>query len=479
MKILFAASEVVPYAKTGGLADVAGTLPKALKRLGHEVRIVMPRYKQIRKVDYLTDLPVPMDGSLETAIIRTAELDGVTVYFVDNYKFFYRDGLYQHPDDGERFNFFNKAVLAMLPHVDFKPDVIHCNDWHTGPLPLYLKTKFEEEPYYRDIATIFTIHNLQYQGRFPHKILRTMALGDEYFTSDYLEFFGEVSYMKAGLLYADLINTVSRQYAREIQTEEYGEKLDGLLRKRGVDLFGILNGIDYQEMNPATDRVIYRSYDINHLEGKKWNKRELQRELHLPESDAPMLGIITRLAGQKGVDLLVAVIEDLVRMGVQLVVLGSGEDRFQKMLAEAKIRHPEHISVTLGFDAVLAQKIYAGSDMFLMPSRFEPCGLGQLISSRYGSVPIVRLTGGLVDTVKEFNPDTGEGNGFTFREYQPEAFASAINRAVNLYREPEKWQRVVLNGMAMDFSWEKSAREYVRLYEKARVKRLESLLHAG
>lgn len=479
MKILFAASEAVPFAKTGGLADVAGSLPKALERLGHDVRIVMPRYKQIHGVEYLTDLPVPMDGSLETAIIRTSRLGPVTVYFVDNYKFFYRDGLYQHPDDGERFNFFNKAALAMLPHVDFKPDLIHCNDWHTGPLPLFLKTKFEEEPFYRDIATVFTIHNLQYQGRFPRKLLKTMALGDEYFTPELLEFFGEVNFMKAGLLYSDLINTVSKQYAREIQTEEYGQKLDGLLRMRGIDLYGIINGIDYHENDPATDPRIFRNYDQDHIEGKQENKRGLQQQLNLPQRDAPLLGIITRLAEQKGVDLLLAAIDELMRLGVQLVVLGTGEDYLQKQLAEAKLRYPDQISVTLGFDAVLAQKIYAGVDMFLMPSRFEPCGLGQLLSFRYGTVPVVRYTGGLVDTVREFDPELGEGNGLGFKDYRPQEIIKTVTRAVGIYQRPELWARLVQNCMRMDFSWEKSAREYVRLYEKARTKRLESLLHAG
>ncbi|NPV91076.1 MAG: glycogen synthase GlgA [Firmicutes bacterium] len=479
MRILFAASEVESYAKTGGLADVAGSLPKALHQLGHDVRIVMPRYKQICGVEYLTDLPVPMDGSLETAIIRTARMGPVTVYFVDNYKFFYRDGLYQHPDDGERFNFFNKAALAMLLHVDFRPDLIHCNDWHTGPLPLFLKTKFEEEPFYHDIATVFTIHNLQYQGRFPRRLLRTMALGDEYFTPDRLEFFGEVNFMKAGLLYSDLINTVSKQYAREIQTEEYGQKLDGLLRMRGIDLYGIINGIDYHENDPATDPRIYRHYDREHIEGKRENKRELQWELNLPQSDAPLLSIITRLAEQKGVDLLLAAIDELMEMGVQLAVLGAGEDHLQKRLAEAKLRYPDQVSVTLGFDPVLAQKIYAGADIFLMPSRFEPCGLGQLLSFRYGTVPVVRYTGGLVDTVSEFDPTLGEGSGFGFREYRAPELVKAVTRAIGIYRRPELWARLVDNCMRLDFSWEKSAREYVRLYEKARTKRLESLLHAG
>ncbi|MDH7478687.1 MAG: glycogen synthase GlgA [Syntrophomonadaceae bacterium] len=480
MKILFVASEVVPFAKTGGLADVAGSLPQALKRLGHQVCVAMPRYKQIRKVEYLTDLPVPMDGKLETAIIRTTQNDGVTVFLIDNYKFFYRDGgLYDHPDDGERFNFFNKAVLAMLPYVDFKPEIIHCNDWHTGPLPLYLKTKFEEEPFYREIATLFTIHNLQYQGRFPKSMLRVMSLGDEFFTPELLEYYGEVNYMKAGLLYADLLNTVSKQYAREIQTEEFGEGLDGLLRKRGIDLYGIVNGIDYQKFNPVTDPSIYHNYDLDHLEGKLENKRGLQRELNLPESDAPLLGITTRLAAQKGVDLLVAAIEDLVRMGVQLVVLGTGEDRLQKQLAAAKMRYPEQVSVTLGFDATLAQKIYAGADIFLMPSRFEPCGLGQLISFRYGTVPVVRQTGGLMDTVSEFNPATGEGNGFVFKNYQPSELVAAVRRALEIYRSRDLWLMLIRNNMQMDFSWKRSAQEYVQLYEKARKKRLESLLHAG
>jgi len=479
MKILFVASEAVPFAKTGGLADVAGSLPKALQKMGHEVRVAIPRYKQIKNVEYLIDLPVPMDGSLETAIIRKGYMEEVTVYLVDNYKFFYRDGLYQHPDDGERFNFFNKAVLAMLPYVDFQPQVIHCNDWHTGPLPLFLKTKFEEEPFYRHIATVFTIHNLQYQGRFPRRILRTMALGEEYFTPEQLEFYGEVNYMKAGLLYADLINTVSPQYAREIQTEEFGEGLDGLLRKRSLDLCGILNGIDYEEFDPARDSRIYAQYDCHHLEGKQENKRRLLEELHLPDEGKPLIGIISRLAAQKGLDLVAEAMEEIVRMGFALVVLGTGEDKYQKALAEARRRYPRQVSVTLGFDAVLAQKIYAGADMFLMPSRFEPCGLGQLISFRYGTVPVVRATGGLADTIREFNPVTGEGNGFSFKDYRADEMLQALQRALDVYRSPAVWRRLMLNCMQADFSWESSAREYSRLYERACQKRRESLLHVS
>lgn len=476
MKILIAASEMVPFAKTGGLADVVGSLPKALHRLGHDVRVVIPNYKQISHARYLTDLPVPMDGHLETAIIRETSVpvgdSEVPVYLVDNYKYFYRDHMYGHSDEGNRFNFFCKGVLAMLPYLHFQPDVIQCNDWHTALLPLFLKVRFMEEPFYRPIASVFTVHNLQYQGRYSPSILSQLGLEDKYFTPEELEFYGEVNFMKAGLLYGDVINTVSPKYAMEIQTKELGEGLDGLLRKRSLDLYGIINGIDYDEFNPATDKRIYENYDRDTLERKKHNKYGLQKELNLQVGDMPLFGLISRLVGQKGLDLVAEIIEEVIHTGAQFVLLGTGEDYYQNLFADLKVRHPEQVSINLGFDAALAQKIYAGADMFLMPSRFEPCGLGQLISLAYGTIPIVRSTGGLSDTIIDYDSQTDQGNGFAFTNYSPLALLNTINRAIHLFKkDQEAWGRLMRQGMAMDFSWNQSAVKYVNLFEKAIYKR--------
>lgn len=472
MKILIAASEMTPFAKTGGLADVVGSLPKELKNLGHDVRVVIPCYKEILGGEYLTDLPVPMDGHLETAIIRHAAIKSrnseIPVYLVDNYKYFYRDRMYGYSDEFDRFNFFTKASLAMLPYIAFQPDVIHCNDWHTALIPLFLKVKFIEEPFFQKMATIFTIHNLQYQGKFPPGVLRALALDDSFFTPEELEYYGEVNFMKAGILYGDVINTVSKKYATEIQTAELGEGLDGLLRKRALDLYGILNGLDYDEFNPSKDEKIYVNYDVNSLDKKRENKYRLQKELGLSMGDIPLIGIITRLASQKGLDLIAAIIDQIIGLGIQFVLLGTGEDYYEKLFADVKMRYPQQTSINLGFDAVLAQKIYAGSDIFLMPSRFEPCGLGQLISLRYGTIPVVRRTGGLEDTIKNYDPETGYGNGFDFVEYVPDSLLEALNRAVTLYRtNPKAWRKLVRSAMNMDFSWNRSAIKYLELYEKA------------
>ncbi|MGI6554210.1 MAG: glycogen synthase GlgA [Bacillota bacterium] len=486
LKILLVSSEVDPFAKTGGLADVAGSLPKALARLGHDIRIIMPRYKQIKNTEYLNDMPVEMDGHLETAIVRQAMLPvkggeadlKIPVYFIDNYKFFYREGLYGHIDDGARFNFFTKAVLSALPKLDFKPDVIHCNDWQTAMLPLFLKVKYEDEPFYKNTATVFTIHNLQYQGRFPKDVLITLNLPEKkFFTPDQLEYWGQVNYMKAGILYSDLINTVSDKYSLEIQTSEFGEGLDGLLRKRAQDLYGILNGIDYNNFNPETDERIYKNFSLATIKDKKENKYALQEELGLPKKDVPMISLISRLASQKGLDLLANVINDLLETNVQFVLLGSGEDRYQHFFSELKIRYRNKAAIHIGFDSDLAQRIYAASDIFLMPSRFEPCGLGQMISMRYGTIPVVHATGGLEDTVIDYHQDNERGNGFSFTHYSAVELWKTIQRAVGLYTDyPDQWRQLVTNAMRADFSWKKSAEKYVSYYRRALTKRRENTL---
>lgn len=482
LKILFAAAEVAPFAKTGGLADVAGSLPKVLVQLGHDVRVVLPKYKQITEGDYLVDYPVEMDHHLETGIIRKTKLRGknveVPVYLIDNYKYFCRDGIYGFTDEAERYHFFCKAILGMLPRIEFQPHLIHCNDWQCALMPLILETKYAEDPFYQRIATLFTIHNLQYQGNFPKRTLRLLGLGDEFFTSERLEFYGKVSFIKAGILYADVINTVSKKYALEVQTPEFGENLDGLLRKRAQDLYGILNGIDYEEYDPETDPRIYKNYNIETIDLKRENKYALQKEMGLPVGNTPLIGVISRLVDQKGLDLISAVFEEMMGLGVQFVLLGSGADCYQKLFVELKMKYPQQTAVNLGLNIELGQRIYAGSDMFLMPSRFEPCGLGQLISLRYGTIPIVRATGGLADTIQDYDEKKGKGNGFTFELYEPCALLEAMKRALTIYTNyPEQWRRLMVNAMKADYSWDRSAQEYVQLYEKAIHKHLATFYH--
>ncbi|NLO89138.1 MAG: glycogen synthase GlgA [Clostridia bacterium] len=486
LKILIVSPEVDPFAKTGGLADVAGSLPKALARHGMDVRIIMPKYKNIQNVDYLMDLPVEMDGHLETAIIKYSTLPvkeeeahlNIPVYFIDNYKYFYRGGLYGHPDDGARFNFFVKAILSALPRMDFKPDIIHCNDWQSSLLPLFLKVKYEDEPFYRDTATIFTIHNLHYQGRFPKDILTTLNLNEKrFFNPEELEFWGQVNFMKGGIIYADLINTVSNKYSLEIQTPEFGEGLDGLLRKRSQDLYGIVNGIDYHKFNPETDENIYKNYSLDTIENKIENKYRLQEELGLPRKDVPVISLISRLVAQKGLDLVGQIMNDLLKEDVQFILLGTGEDYYQQMFSQIKVRYKDKAAIIIGFDPVLAQKIYAGSDIFLMPSKFEPCGLSQLISLRYGTIPVVHATGGLEDTIIDFPTDPEKGNGFSFKNFSVSDFWITLQRALDLFNNhPDQWRKIISNAMTADFSWDKSAKKYISLYEKALEKRKKDLL---
>ena len=488
LKILFVASEVVPFAKVGGLADVAGSLPKALaigtEEQGNDVRVVLPHYKHIEGPEYLLDFPVLLAGKLRTCILRKGKLDAhhkgkaetIPVYFTANYNYFHRDGIYAFEDDAERFAFFCFAVLEMLPRLGWQPDVIHCNDWQTGPIPLLLKTQYMSNPFYQKIATVFTIHNLQYQGNFPPETLELFNLDEDYFVPELLEFYGTFSFMKAGILYADAINTVSKTYAKEIQTPALGERMDGILRMRSKDVHGIINGINYHEFDPATDPRIHRNYDVDNIDDKKENKFALQKEMDLPFKDVPVLGVVSRLVSQKGFDLIDEIADELMHLDIQLVVLGTGDPYYQKVFEKLRQLYPKKVGVRIGFNAVLAQRIYAGADMFLMPSKFEPCGLGQLIAMRYGTVPIVRATGGLADTVTEFNPTTGSGNGFVFYEYNARELYAAIARALKLYRDnPDAWQRLVRKAMSMDFSWARSAVEYLQLYRDAIAKSAAAL----
>lgn len=479
LRILLASSEVAPFAKVGGLADVAGSLPKALTALGNDVRVVMPKYRSVAPERTLMDFPVEIGGRRETAVLKTtsieAKVDGGTkkipVYLIDNYQYFDRDGVYGYYDDAERFAFFSKAVIEMLPRIGFQAEIIHCNDWETGPIPMLLKEIYGNDPFFMKTCTVFTIHNLAYQGNFPPDALRLLGVGSHLFNPSALEFYGSASYMKAGILYADMVNTVSKKYAEEIQTPEFGERMDGLLRMRGDDLHGIVNGINYHEFNPRTDPRIYKNYDSSTAKDKKENKFALQKEMGLPVRDVPLIGLVSRLVDQKGLDIVLAAMDRLMEMDTQLIVLGTGSAHYEKEFREISLRHPSRVAVFIGFNGILAQRIYAGADMFLMPSRFEPCGLGQLISLRYGTIPVVRAVGGLADTIFDYDPETGMGNGFSFKDYSAEALVRTVERAVKAYSDETRWQRLVESAMDLDFSWSRSAAEYMDLYDRALMKR--------
>ncbi|MBR4110108.1 MAG: glycogen synthase [Clostridia bacterium] len=468
MKILYVASEVVPYAKSGGLADVAGSLPKELIKLGHDTSIIMPRYKMITQdLTYVLDFPINMNGRTETCIIRKHEQEigngkKLTTYFVDNAYYFDRDGMYCHPDEAERFAFFDKAVAEFSNRI-LKPDVLHLNDWQTGPIALLTRDRYNN----KHVKIIYTIHNLEYNGRFNSGNLYHFDLDWSYFTPEKLEFFGDFSFTKAGLLYSDIITTVSKTYAQEIQTEKYGFGYEGILRYKSEDkkLFGIVNGIDYQEFNPAIDDEIYTNFDVTTLNKKKINKQKLQEELGLPVKDVPILSIISRIVQHKGVDILVESMNEILKQDVQFIVLGVGEQHYINRFKMLKERYEDKIIVKDIFDPVLAKKIYAGSDIFMMPSMFEPCGLSQLISFRYGTIPVARRTGGLNDTVVGYLGNKEEGNGFTFWGTRTEDLIEVTNKAIQTYSDKDTWTSLVERAMTQDYSWAHSAKEYIKLYE--------------
>jgi starch synthase len=477
LNILIMAAEMVPFAKTGGLADVVGALPKALRAQGHDVRVAIPRYGRIDPQRFamqpaLEPYPVPMDDhNVEAALLTTTAPGNLPVYFVDNEQYYARDGIYMYEDDADRFIFFCRAVLEGLRHLHWRPDVIHCHDWHTALVPNWLKTVYRDDPFFAGTACVYTIHNLAYQGIFGHRVLEIAGVNEFDFEAhpDIPHLNEAVDFMGRGIYYADIITTVSPTYAMEILTPERGERLDPLLRDRQDRLFGVLNGIDSELNNPATDAYIAAHYHAQDLHGKHICKLDLQHEAGLPQAPhIPIIGVISRLADQKGFDLIDQVVEALLRdHDVQLIILGTGDQRYHERLATLRIRYPQRLALFLTFKAALAQKIYAGSDMFLMPSRFEPCGLGQMIALRYGTIPIVRSTGGLTDTVHDYDPVTTAGNGFAFQPYEPSALYGALVRALEHYREPVTWQRLVQRAMAADHSWDASARRYVELYRLA------------
>ena len=474
MKILFAASESVPFVKTGGLADVVGALAPVLAAQGHDVRVVIPCYGAIpqeftKQMSYVTDFEVQLGWRRQYCGVEQLKKDGVTWYFIDNKFYFGRPYIYgMGGDEYERFGFFCRGILNMLPLIDFQPDVIHAHDWQSGMVPALLKIQYAHLPFYANIKTIFTIHNLQYQGIFGiREVQDVLGLGDSLWTDDKLECFGCANFMKAALVYSDCITTVSPSYSEEIQTAYYGERLDGLLRARKDDLHGVLNGIDMEEYNPATDPNIAANYSINDLSGKAKCKQALQEELGLEVNPGiPVIGMVGRLSNQKGLDLVDYVIADMMRQDIQLVVLGMGEGRYFNLFSWAENEYKGRVAARFTMDHALAHKIYAGTDLFLMPSQFEPCGLSQMIAMRYGSVPIVRETGGLRDTVLSYNDFNGEGNGFTFFNYNAHDMLHTIERAVEYYKcHPEVWKKLQDRGMNGDYSWTHSAGEYLKLYQ--------------
>lgn len=474
MQVLFVTSEGVPFVKTGGLADVSGSLPLALKKEGVEIRVIMPKYKLIpdhfkKKLFLRKKITVSLGWRNLYCGIEELKHNDITYYFIDNEYYFKRDEIYGYGDsldEAERFAFFNRAVLETLPFLDYKPDILHLNDWQTGLISLFLNTEYKQMDFYQGIKTIFTIHNLKYQGLFPKEILGDLIkYSSSFLNLDGIEYYGRISYLKAGLNYSDYITTVSESYANEIQFPFYGFGLDGVLRKRRENLYGILNGIDITSYNPKTDPDIYVRFDMDNA--KQQNKMLLQNYLGLPvNKDIPMISLISRLVSQKGLDLVVHVLDELLDQEIQLVVLGTGEGKYEHIIGETAYRRFNKLAVKFVFDEPLSRKIYASSDLFLMPSLFEPCGISQLIAMQYHAIPIVRETGGLKDSVEPFNEYTGEGTGFSFSNYNAHEMLFTIKKALNVYYDKPTWNRILANIKSKDFSWTQSARKYAELYRR-------------
>lgn len=475
-KILFVASEGVPFIKTGGLADVVGSLPKCIDKRYFDVRVILPKYtcmtQQMKdKMSYITHFYMDFHWKNEYVGIMYAEVDGVKYYFIDNEMFF--NGFRPYSDNVlfeiEKYAFFSKAALSILPVIDFRPDLIHCHDWQTGLVPVYLKERFQGSDFYRGIKAVMTIHNLKFQGKWSIKEVQDITgLPPYYFTPDKLELFKDANLLKGGLVYADAITTVSNTYAEEIKTPFYGEQLDGLLRARSNSLRGIVNGIDYDEFNPETDPNIEFKYNaVNFRKEKVKNKRALQAELGLEQDDRKfMIGIVSRLTDQKGFDLIAYIMDELCQDGIQLVVLGTGEERYENMFRHFDWKYNNKVSANIYYSDALSHKIYAASDAFLMPSLFEPCGLSQLMSLRYGTVPIVRETGGLTDTVKPYNEYENTGTGFSFVNYNAHEMLGIIRYAEHVfYDKKREWNKIVDRAMAADFSWNVSAAKYQEMYD--------------
>ena len=472
MKVLFAASEAHPFIKTGGLGDVMGALPQSLTELGVEARVVIPKYKNIKdelkqNLQFIKWFTVPVGWRNQYCGVFQYKYKDVVYYFIDNEYYFNRDGLYGYYDDGERFAFFNRAVLEFIKEIDWKPDIINCNDWQTGMVPVLLNLEYKNNEFYSNMKTVFSIHNLLFKGSFVPNVLPEL-FGYDYMplTNGSVELNGSVSFLKGGINYSDQITTVSNTYAEEIKTQQYGEGLDGLLRCKSDFLKGIVNGIDYEEFDPEKDNLIFKNFTWDSISDKVENKLSLQKELGLPQrAETPMIGLISRLTHQKGCDLIVSIIDRLLQKDIQFVVLGTGDYWYEETFKNLQYRYPDKVSANIKFDNSLAHKIYAATDMFLMPSLFEPCGLGQLIALRYGSIPLVRETGGLKDTISPYNKYTGIGNGFGFKNFNSNELMQIIEYALTIYDDKDAWNNIIRQAMDSDNSWEKSAMQYKLLYE--------------
>jgi starch synthase len=479
MRILFVASEALPYAKTGGLADVIEALPRALVKLGHEVAVFLPRYRGIKSAFVsMPSLTIPQGTRLRfPAITSGGTLRGVRYFFLDDPFYFDREGIYgdknhEYPDNAERFTEFSRAALELAKHI-WLPDVFHCHDWQTAMLPVLLRSSYADDPVVMDLPVVFTVHNIGYHGLFPKDCLERAGIPSAVFHAGGLEFFGNVNFLKGGLIFSDYLSTVSRKYAQEIQTSEFGFGLEGVIRSRADRLVGILNGVDYAAWSPDRDALIPAKYSSKNLGGKTACKQALIEAFQLSTQDPrqPVLGIVSRFADQKGFDLIAQIARGLMREEILVAVLGTGERRYEEMFRALAHDFPARVGVKITYDNALAHLVEAGADMFLMPSRYEPCGLNQIYSLRYGTVPIVRATGGLDDTIENFDVETGTGTGFKFTEYTGAALLLAIRQALLAHADDRIWKRIQLNGMAKDFSWNNSAAEYAKLYEAARAAR--------
>ena len=473
MKVLFASSEALPFAASGGLAEVSSSLPHAMRQRLIGCRVVMPLYECIpaelrSSMTFLTSLSVPVAWRRQYCGVFEAKVNGVIYYLLDNQYYFKRQGMYGHYDDAERFAFFSRAVLEMLPYIGFRPDVIHCHDWQTGLVPVYLHDSFQQNEFFWGIKTVMTIHNLKFQGVWDVKTVQGITgLSDYYFAPDKLEAYKDANFLKGGIVFADAVTTVSNTYAEEIKTPFYGERLDGLLCARAHDLRGIVNGIDYDVFNPETDKCITRNYNAKTFRKEKVkNKIQLQKDLGLNEDpNAMLIGIVSRLTDQKGFDLIAYVMDELCQDAVQIVVLGTGEERYENMFRHFDWKYHGKVSAQIYYDEPLSHRIYAASDAFLMPSLFEPCGLSQLMSLRYGTLPIVRETGGLKDTVQPYNEFEGTGTGFSFTNYNAHEMLATVRNAERVYYDNKReWNKMVDRAMAADFSWSHSAKQYEEMY---------------
>ena len=484
LQILFVTPEAVPFAKTGGLADVAGALPKFLQGLGCDVKVVMPYYRMVKEsglpLQYLgQEIEVPIGDEILKADIYQGQLDkGISVYFIGRDEFFDREYLYSTPkgdyfDNAERFIFFSKAVLIFCQLMAFSPAIIHHQEWQTGLIPAYLRSIYQNDPLFSRTAVVFTIHNIAYQGVFKKEKFSLTGLPNEMYNPEGIEFWERINFMKAGIVYADAINTVSQKYSEEIQTSEYGYGLEGILRKRKEDLYGILNGVDYQDWDPSHDAYLIARYNFQDLSGKRECKKDLLKAFNLPPSleNFPLLGMISRLADQKGFDLLAEILDELFTLDIGLILLGTGEQKYHDLFTEVARKYPQKAGIRIAYDDRLAHKIEAGADFFLMPSKYEPCGLNQIYSLKYGTIPIVRATGGLDDTIVNYDPTTGKGNGFKFVRYDAREFLNQIRVAIGFYSKPEQWKQLLRNAMEADFSWQRSANLYFQLYREALEKK--------